>query len=139
MVDNLSLLMRTSIKSLIQSPEVAGGQSLCSGIVNNMTSEDADPIISSTIPPENLYDLDIDLNYGDSSEYRPLTDRSYLKKTLSETFSSYSLDQASIGMDGAFEEEGNEPEFVVSTANVVLHPGENELKLCGEVIISCTA
>ena len=136
-MDTLSLLMRTSIKSLIQSPEVAGGQSLCSGILNSTTSEDADPITLSTVPPENLYDLDIDSNYSDSSEYRPLSDQSYLKKTISETFSSYSLDRASIGMDGAFEEEGNEPEFVISTANVVLHPGENELKLCGEVIITC--
>ena len=132
-MDSLSLLMRTSIKSLIQSPEVSTGPSLCSGIVHNTAAEDAQPS-PTTIPHENLYDLDINSNCSDNSDYRPLHDQSHFRrKTISETYSSYSLDRASIGMDGAFEEESNEPEFVISTANVVLHPGDNELKLHGEV------
>lgn len=132
MVDSLSLLMKTSIKSLVQSPEASGVQSLCSGIVGPAPPEDTNPILCA-VQSDNLYDLDIDVNYSDNSDYRPLYDQPYTKKTISETISSYSLDRASIGMDGAFEEESNEPEFVISTTNIVLHPGENELKLHGEV------
>ena len=132
-MDSLSLLMRTSIKSLIQSPEVSTGPSICSGLVHNTAAEDTEPS-PTAIPPENLYDLDINSNCSYNSDYRPLQDHSRLRrKTISETYSSYSLDQASIGVDGAFEEESNEPEFVISTANIVLYPGENELKLHGEV------
>ena len=134
-MDSLSLLMRTSIKSLVQSPEAETGPSICSGLVNNTVTaaEDAEIL---PIPPEHLYDLDIDSNWSDNSDYRPLHDQSRLRrKTISETYSSYSLDRASIGVDGAFEEESNEPEFVISTTNIVLHPGENELKLHGEVCI----
>ena len=129
--------MRTSIKSLIQSPDTSGGPSICSGLVHTTTLEDNSPT-SSAIPPENLYDLDIDLSYSDSSDYRPLNDQSQAKKTITETFSSYSLERASTGMDGTLEEENNESEFVVSTANIVLHPGENELKLHGEVALFIT-
>ena len=134
-MDSLSLLMRTSIKSLIQSPEYSTGPSLCSGIVQNTATEETNPIQTTAIAPENLYDLDIDSNCSDNSDYRPLHDQQprARRKTASETFSNYSLDQAAIGMDGAFEEESDEPEFVTSTANIVLHPGENELKLFGEV------
>ena len=128
--------MRTSIKSLIHSPEVSTGPSICSGLVHNtITAEDAEPSLTP-IPPENLYDLDINSNCSDNSDYRPLHDHPRLRrKTISETYSSYSLDLASIGVDGAFEEESNEPEFVISTTNIVLHPGENELKLHGK---ACT-
>ena len=125
--------MRTSIKSLIQSPDTPAGPSLCSGLVQDIASIDIDPILTP-IPPESLYDLDIDSNCSDSSDYRPLHDLLHHKRrTLSETYSSYSLDRFSTGVDGAFEEESNEPEFVISTSNIVLHPGENELKLHGEV------
>jgi len=127
--------MRTSIKSLVQSPEVPGSQSFCSGIVHATAPEDSDPTPFS-IPPENLYDLDIDSDYSDSSDYRSLSDmHSHLRKTLSETFSSYSLDQASNGVDAAFEEENYQAEFVISNTNIVLHPGENELQLFGEVAV----
>ena len=126
--------MRTSIKSLIQSPEASAGPSLCSGLVQDIASMEVDPI-PAAVPPESLYDLDIDSNCSDNSDYRPLYDLLHHKRrTLSDTYSSNSLDRASIGIDGAFEEESNEPEFVISTFNIVLHPGENELKLHGEVM-----
>lgn len=134
-MDSLNLLMGTSIKSLVQSPEAPGGQSLCSGIISAVSPENKDPT-PCIVPSENLYELDINSNYSDSSDYRALSDQSYPRKTLSETFSSYSLDRASIIGDGAFEEEHrDEPEFVISNTNIVLHPGMNEIQLFGEVSI----
>ena len=83
---------------------------------------------------EKLDDLDINGDYSNCSDYRPLCDvQAHVRRTLSETFSSYSLDQASLGRDAAFDEESDEPDFVISSNKIVLHPGENVLQLSGEV------
>ena len=130
MVDSLSLLLRTSIKSLLQSPEIGPSQSICGDLARPKTPEDGDPSHFS-IRADKLDDLDIDADYSECSDYRPLCDvQAIARRTLSETFSSYSLDRTSLGKD---DEESDGPEFVISSNKIVLHPGENVLQLSGEV------
>ena len=132
-MDSLSLLLRTSIKSLLQSPEIGPSQSICGDMTRPKTPVDNEQS-NITAGTDKLDDLDIDADYSDCSDYRPLCDvQAHVKRTLSETFSSYSLDQTSLERDAAFEEESDEPDFVISCNKIVLHPGENVLQLSGEV------
>lgn len=132
-MDSLSLLLRTSIKSLLQSPEIGPSQSICDDMTHPKIPVDHEQS-NITVGADKLDDLDIDADYSNCSDYRPLYDvQAHTKRTLSETFSSYSLDQTSLERDAAFDEESDEPDFVISCNKIVLHPGENVLQLSGEV------
>jgi len=132
-VDSLSLLLRTSIKSLLQSPEIGPSQLICGDLACPRTP-DENKQSHFSIGADKLDDLDIDADYSDCLDYRPLyNSQAHAKRTLSETFSSYSMDQTSLGRDATFDEESDEPDFVISCNKVVLHPGENVLQLNGKV------